>query len=428
MAQERVLSTLVKDDYIQVVLATSEGNRPFLLEPSHPTFSVLRKAIDKGNMKRIPALVTLARNIANKTQGKVKLTRDGITFRGKAVPVVLSRMAARTMKQTGRADAWLRFTENFYRNPEARARQELVEFLEKAEKGGYPIPITDNGCFMAYKAVRDDYKDVYTGTVDNSVGQTPMMPRKAVDPNRDNQCSYGYHFCSLNYLKSFSGQKIMGVEVNPKDVVAIPVDYNFSKGRTWKYHVVYELMEKTEETSKAGHEMMTQAVVPVYKELRELREKLLAIPAVKRAIRRGKIKRSTIDKQNRGQVEALYKRFAKANIVAPGRSKVLENSLMDARNAAGLTLGQVARELDITYKAAWALEHSDNPRQDAVDRYLEAIAKLAGLGKGDRAMVAFPKVTQPRAAVASVSYGSGYSLSQGVGSDDESDEDEDNED
>jgi hypothetical protein len=391
---EKVLSTLVKDDYITVVLKTPAGNQPFLLEPTHPTFDQLRKAILKGNTKRVPALVTLARNIAQKTHGKVKLTKEGITFRGKSVPAVLSRMAGRTMKATGRADAWLRFTENFYKNPEARAREELVEFLEKAEQGGYPIPITDNGCFLAYKAVRTDYKDCHTGTVDNHVGATPMMPRKAVDPDRRNECSRGFHFCSLNYLQSFGGGKIMAVEVNPKDVVAIPADYNFSKGRTWKYHVVYELSEKTDETSKTQHQLMAQAVVPVYKELRELREKLLAIPAVKRAIRRGKLKRSTIDKQNRGQVEALYKRFAKANIVAPTRSTVLENSLMDARIAAALTIGQVARELDITYKAAWQLEHSDNPKQDAVDKYLEAIASLTGLGKGDRAMVAFPTPTQ----------------------------------
>lgn len=386
---DKVLSSVLKDDYISVVLKTRDGVMPFALTPSHPTFSKLHSALRNGNNARVPALVTLARAIANKTHGRVKFTKDGITFRGHEVSEVISRLAVRSLRETGSASAWLQFVENLYKNPEKRSREELVEFLEKAETANYQVPLTDDGCFLAYKAVRDDYKDVYTGTVDNHVGATPQMPRSAVDPNRANECSRGFHFCSLGYLGSFGGQKIMAVKINPKDIVAIPRDYDYSKGRTWKYEVVYELSEKNAETSKTANPVMQQAVVPVYAELKELREKLLALPAVKRAIRRKKMKLETIKKQNRGQIEKLYLRFAKVAADAPKQSTVLQNSLMDARNAAGLTLGQVARELDITYKAAWTVEHSDNPKQEAIDKYLIAIANLTGSGKGDRATVTF---------------------------------------
>ncbi len=402
---EKVLSSVLKDDYISVVLKTADGVVPFALTPSHPTFSKLHKALMKGNTARVPALVTLARAIANKTQGRVTFTKNGIQFRGREVPEVLSKLAARSLRETGNAAAWLKFVENLYKNPEKRAIDEIVEFLEHAEASSYQVPLTDDGCFLAYKAVRDDYKDCHTGTVDNSVGQTPMMPRKAVDPDRRNECSRGYHFCSLGYLSSFGGGKIMAAKVNPKDVVAIPRDYNYSKGRTWKYEIVYELSDKTDETSTTHNPLMQKAVVPVYAELKELRAKLLAIPAVKRAIRRGKMKLTTINKQNRGQIERLYLRFAKMAPVAAKQSTVLQNSLMDARNAAGLTIGQIARELDVTYKAIWALEHSDNPRQDAVDKVLEAIANLTGLGKNDRAMVSFPAVSKPSVAPAPVDRG-----------------------
>jgi hypothetical protein len=267
--------------------------------------------------------------------------------------------------------------------------------LEKAEANSYQVPLTDDGCFLAYKAVRNDYLDCYTGKVDNSVGQTPMMPRKAVDPDRRNQCSQGYHFCSLGYLASFSGNKIMAVKVNPKDVVAIPEDYNYTKGRTWKYEVVYEVADKDEETSKTHALIMQKAVVPVAAERKQVIADLLAIPALKRAIRRGKIKKTTIMKQSYGQLAKLLQRWGKTVITATKKSTVLENSLMDARNAAGLTIGQVARELDITYKSAWALEHSDNPNQEAVDKYLVAIAHLSGMEGSlknlDRVMVSFPK-------------------------------------
>lgn len=392
------------NDFISVVLRVDSGIQPFQLTPSHPTFDQLHKALSKGNFKRVPALVTLARAIANKTHGRVVFSKNGITFRGHEVPAVLSRLAAKTLKETGKASAWLAFTENFYRNPEKRSREELVEFLEIAEKNNYAVPITDDGCFLAYKAVNDNYTDCHTGTVDNSVGAVRQMPRKAVDPDRRNECSRGYHFCSLNYLKSFGGQRIMAAKVNPKDVVAIPRDYNFSKGRTWKYEIVYEVANKNDETSTTHAAIMQKAVVPVAAERKAVIEQLLAIPSLRRAIRRGKIAKATILKQSYGQLTKLYNRYAEAVIKPSEQSKVLENSLMDTRKAAGLDLGQLAKELEITYKAAWALEHSRNPKQEAVDLYLEAIAKLTHGGKQDRAIVGFgggKEVVKARAAYAS---------------------------
>jgi len=427
MRKDKVLSSVLKDDYISVILSTADGIVPFQLTPTHPTFIALHKAIAKGYSDRVPKLVTLARAIANKTHGRVTFNKNGVQFRGSDVAPVISRLAARSMKESGSVSAWLKFVENLYRNPEKRSREELVEFLTKAETANYQVPLTDDGCFLAYKAVNDDYTDVHTRTVDNSVGQTPMMPRTAVDPNRNNECSRGFHFCSLGYLGSFSGQKIMAVKVNPKDVVAIPRDYDYSKGRTWKYEVVYEVGERNEETGKKHATVMQQAVVPVAAERKVVLADLLAIPAVKRAIRRGKIKKTTVMKQSYGQLVKLYKRFAKMIPVAPtapNQSTVLRNCLMDARNAAGLTLGQVARELDITYKAAWAAEHSDNPRQDTVDKFLVAIASLSKLGKNDRAIVVFPKPSA-KAAAASASYSNARATAQVAVDIDDTEETED---
>jgi len=50
-----------------------------------------------------------------------------------------------------------------------------------------------------------------------------------------------FHFCSYDYLKHFGGSRIMVLEINPADVVAIPADYNNSKGRTCRYKVVDEI-------------------------------------------------------------------------------------------------------------------------------------------------------------------------------------------
>jgi hypothetical protein len=128
------------------------------------------------------------------------------------------------------------FMENIMLNPSARAVNELYGFLERNN-----LPITPDGYFLAYKKVRDSYLDCYSGTIDNSVGQTPSMQRNKVDDDKDRTCSYGLHFCSKEYLRSFGGSRTMILKINPRDVVSIPTDYNFSKGRACAYEVIGEL-------------------------------------------------------------------------------------------------------------------------------------------------------------------------------------------
>lgn len=135
----------------------------------------------------------------------------------------------------------INFISNLYANPSKTAVDELFLFIERSE-----LPITEDGCFIAYKIVRDDYLDIYTGTMDNSIGNTPAMPRNMVDDNRNNTCSRGLHFCSREYLQyygssSYKADRCMLVKINPMDVVSIPSDYNNAKGRAWTYEVVGEI-------------------------------------------------------------------------------------------------------------------------------------------------------------------------------------------
>jgi hypothetical protein len=132
----------------------------------------------------------------------------------------------------------LNFFKNLMENPSKRAVDELYDFLEAGE-----LPITEDGCFLAFKNVRSNYLDIHSGKFDNSVGKVCEMPRNGVDEDKERTCSYGLHFCSIKYLPHFSdsdGGKTMIVKINPKDVVAIPADYNNTKGRTCRYEVVAE--------------------------------------------------------------------------------------------------------------------------------------------------------------------------------------------
>jgi hypothetical protein len=122
-------------------------------------------------------------------------------------------------------------------NPSKRAVDELYTFLEHRA-----LPITDNGNFLAYKAVREDYSDKYTGKFINTIDAVLEMPRNKVDDDKNVGCSYGFHAGTVEYAKDFMGREghLMIVEINPADVVSIPTDCQFQKLRTCKYKVVGE--------------------------------------------------------------------------------------------------------------------------------------------------------------------------------------------
>ncbi|MAR20684.1 MAG: hypothetical protein CMD25_01275, partial [Flavobacteriales bacterium] len=126
---------------------------------------------------------------------------------------------------------------NLMENPSMQSQQELYDFLEHEN-----LPVTEDGCFLAYKAVRSDFKDKWKGTFDNSVGQVCEMRRAKVDDNRKVGCSQGLHAGALNYVANYgsvdAGDNIVIVKINPQDVVSVPSDCDCEKLRTCKYEVV----------------------------------------------------------------------------------------------------------------------------------------------------------------------------------------------
>lgn len=130
----------------------------------------------------------------------------------------------------------LKFWENCKLNPDPRAKTDLYKFLEH---NGHPI--TSDGCFIAYRAVRNDFLDKYTGTIDNSVGAVVKMNRADVDCDPNTTCSRGLHAAAYDYARNSygtNGDVLVEVKINPKDVCAIPTDYNNQKMRVCEYTVL----------------------------------------------------------------------------------------------------------------------------------------------------------------------------------------------
>ena len=119
----------------------------------------------------------------------------------------------------------------------------LTELYEFCEAGDFEI--TREGNLIAYKRVNSDLTSCHDGTTQHAVGQ--YTEEKEFDTDRTRTCSNGLHFCSYSYLNCFSGDTVIAVEVDPRDIVAIPDDYKFSKGRCRKYKTVAILEEKADE-------------------------------------------------------------------------------------------------------------------------------------------------------------------------------------
>jgi hypothetical protein len=130
-----------------------------------------------------------------------------------------------------------KFITRLQNNPSKRAVDELYKFLQHKN-----LPLTESGTFLAYKAVREDFTDKHTGKFFNGVGEVLEMPRNKVDDDKNVGCSYGFHAGTLKYASDFMGGygHLMVVEIDPADVVSIPIDCEFQKLRTCKYKVTQE--------------------------------------------------------------------------------------------------------------------------------------------------------------------------------------------
>lgn len=135
------------------------------------------------------------------------------------------------------------FLDNLMNNTSKRTIDNLYSFLAFND-----IKITDDGCFTAWKVINYDYTDCYTRTIDNSPGRVITMPRSQVDDDPAHICSTGLHVCAAHYIPHFSrfDNKIVKVKVDPKDVISVPVDYEFAKMRTCRYEVLEEIVDVDE--------------------------------------------------------------------------------------------------------------------------------------------------------------------------------------
>jgi len=243
--------------------------KPYTVNRSAEIFKATLDAIKKNDPEAFLSAVNMRQNIVNefKQVTGIEIRGNRLYFNDREVNSLISIRVMEMMKFGLDVSPMVNFIKNLMENPSKRAVDETFGFVQACN-----LPVTEDGCILAYRRVQDNYMDVHSSSVPNkpadlftaeeinsmpiqcgskdevtvdidsaSGGTVVYMDRNMVDEDKDNTCSYGLHFCSYDYLKSFSGKKTIVVKINPKDIVAIPSDYNNAKGRTCRYEIWDEI-------------------------------------------------------------------------------------------------------------------------------------------------------------------------------------------
>jgi hypothetical protein len=222
----------------------------FFIVKEDSSYDKVRQALsDNASAEELLVLVDKEKEVADYVHSTDIQIKNGCVFyNGEEVHNTLTDRILTFMKEGLPVAPLVNFLEKLMQNPSYSARQELFDFLEHKH-----LPVTEDGDFLAYKAVNSTYMDKYTGKFSNAIGSSVEMVRWNVDDDRGHGCASGLHAGTLEYVQSYGSfhdgdgaDKCIIVKINPTDVVSVPTDSNCQKLRTCKYLVLRDYEGKME--------------------------------------------------------------------------------------------------------------------------------------------------------------------------------------
>jgi len=221
-------SFTVSNESITLVL---EG-KSYTVQAGEPNFNKLADAIHRKDWKAVPTFLSVAKSLSAWSSGDFSVKGEVVHHKGEPVPDSLS---LRIVNMLGRGEdpkPLCRYFERLDKNPSKRSRDQSFSLLQHCG-----IPITEDGCFLAYKGVRKDLYDCFSGTLLNAPGEVHKIDRNKVSDDPRCPCHEGLHVGAHSYARSFGSREVI-VKVDPMNVVCVPYDYSRSKMRVCEYEVV----------------------------------------------------------------------------------------------------------------------------------------------------------------------------------------------
>lgn len=211
------------------------NGKPVIVKRGSTNFAGLLDALISENWDAVPNHLSAARSLAEWAKGRFTIVDDVLQFDGAPIPQGLNHRASQMAAAGEDITPLLRFWERLAKNPSYRSVNQVYPFLQ--HQG---IPIDPDGFILAYKAVKADFTDVYTGKFVNKPGSIHEMPRNQISDDPNHACHEGFHVGALEYARGFgdSDRKIVVCKIDPEHVVCVPYDESHKKMRVCKYEVI----------------------------------------------------------------------------------------------------------------------------------------------------------------------------------------------
>lgn len=196
--------------------------------------------LSAAKIAELQDLHSITKALVNWSNGRLVIAGNRVKFDEDYIPIALEGHLLNCFKKGNQIalEAWSKFIERLRDVSHTDTYERLYEFLKFND-----LSITADGNVLAWKVVRPDFKDKHSGTFDNSPGKVCSMPRVKVTHDPNKTCASGLHACAFSYLNSFAsyGDQVVLVEIDVRNIVSVPVDYNGSKIRCSEYTVTHHV-------------------------------------------------------------------------------------------------------------------------------------------------------------------------------------------
>jgi len=222
----QVKSHIITDNSLTVVF--DDGVLP--LASSHRHFNQVRSALLDEDHDTVRRLLDVATRIKESSAGRFQVVNDIVVIDDEQLPETLARRLIQFVDSDLDTTPMVAFWENLRKNRSVESKKDLFNFLDHLG-----IVITVDGCFIAYKRVDNNFRDFQTGTLDHTPPREVSMPWDDVNPDRNVTCAAGLHAATYDYANTmYQNGILIEVKINPRDVVAVPIDYDGQKMRVCK--------------------------------------------------------------------------------------------------------------------------------------------------------------------------------------------------
>jgi hypothetical protein len=229
------------------VLVVVRDGKPLTIDKTHKNFEKIQASLESKDWQAVLDFIDMKNTLSRYSNGRVtvengKVTLDGETVAGKVVQRLVNLLLEENLEAL---EGLSNFLNKCDENPDHRVVSRIYDFIAHND-----LRLDKEGYVLAYKVVKNNYFDKYTGKMDNSPGKLVQMKRNKVNPLDHETCSFGLHVAAKAYIPQYGspslgtgGDRVLLCRVNPKDFVSIPTDYNSMKARVCEYLVLKDVTE-----------------------------------------------------------------------------------------------------------------------------------------------------------------------------------------